>query len=110
MIVEELIEGNGACSSECSSISLGALMKAMKGMGLFEPKPAPPFEGYSLEAMRKALRAIEWPDYQLIARSTSKHHLDTCYLWRRIRQSMGKEFTADMRNIDVSNIDMSKKS
>jgi hypothetical protein len=89
----DLVEGSKACSFECSSMSLGALMKAMKGMKLLGPKPAPPFEGYSLDALKRALHKITMPDYHLFERRRSKldeygnkvitkynPHLNTCNL------------------------------
>lgn len=33
----------------------------MRGLKLSEPRPAPPFVGYSLAAMKNALSKVEWP-------------------------------------------------
>lgn len=50
-------------------------MKAMKGMKLFEPKPAPPFEGYSAKAIYEAVSHTR-AEYN----SKTKNHLGTCNL------------------------------
>lgn len=104
-LMEELAEGRKACSFECSAMSLGALMKAMRGIKLLAPKPAPPFEGFSLNALRKALHRIQTPDYQLLQRSRSDSdeygdrviritgsHFNTCYLSIRIRPIVDEQY------------------
>lgn len=104
-LIEELVEGSKACSFECSSMSLGALMKAMKGMKLLGPRPAPSLEGFSLSALKKALGKIATPDYQVIQprrievdeydnRVIIKHssHITTCYLPSRIRPIVDEQY------------------
>lgn len=44
-------------------MSLGALIKGMRAMRLYDPQPKEPFNGYSVEAMVKALGNIKIPEY-----------------------------------------------
>lgn len=55
-------EENG-CSFECSSMSLGALIKGMNAKRLLDPPPRIPFEGHSVLAIEKAISDIKSPDY-----------------------------------------------
>ncbi|KAL7921917.1 hypothetical protein ACQKWADRAFT_293879 [Trichoderma austrokoningii] len=104
-------------------MSLGALMKAMKGMKLLGPRSAPPYEGYSIKTLRKALCKITTPDYQVLQRSRSEldeygsrvvvksiPHLSTCYLSCRIRPIVDEQYynTVGLKLEDF--IDMSKKT
>lgn len=84
-MVEKFREGSETCSYECSSASVGALVKTMKEMNLFEPRPAPPFAGYSYEAIERGLLKIQKPNYALISISTHKHHLYGCDIESQIR-------------------------
>lgn len=51
------------CSFECSSMSLGALIKGMISMRLDDPQPTEPFNGYSVVAIEKAIGDIKIPNY-----------------------------------------------
>lgn len=44
-------------------MSLGALIKGMRAMRLYDPQPTEPFNGYSVMAMEKALENIKIPEY-----------------------------------------------
>lgn len=46
-------------------MSLGALIKGMRAMGLHDSQPTEPFNGYSVMAMEKALDSIKIPEYLL---------------------------------------------
>ncbi|KAL6799612.1 hypothetical protein GGI42DRAFT_59341 [Trichoderma sp. SZMC 28013] len=52
------------CSFECSSIHLGALLKAMSNMGLADPIPTSPYPGHSLLALEQAIRDIKEPTWK----------------------------------------------
>ncbi|UKZ85115.1 uncharacterized protein TrAFT101_000989 [Trichoderma asperellum] len=51
------------CSFECSSMSLGALIKGMISMRLDDPQPTDQFNGYSVVAIEKAIGDIKIPNY-----------------------------------------------
>ncbi|KAL6693629.1 hypothetical protein J3F84DRAFT_67523 [Trichoderma pleuroticola] len=53
-----------SCSFECSSIHLGALLKAMSKMGLMDPIPTSPYPGHSLLALEQAIRDIKEPTWK----------------------------------------------
>jgi hypothetical protein len=122
-LMEELAEGSKTCSFECSSMSLGALLKAMRGIKLLGPKPAPPFEGFSLNALRKALHRIQTPDYLLLQHSRSDSdeygdrviriigpHFNTCYLSVRIRPIADEQYRG-ITGLELDGfIDMSKET
>lgn len=59
----QLIEEENGCSFECTSMSLGALIKGMNAMRLVDPPPTRPFEGYSVLMMEKAISDIKLPNY-----------------------------------------------
>ncbi|KAL7783679.1 hypothetical protein V8C43DRAFT_318283 [Trichoderma afarasin] len=53
-----------ACSFECSSILLGALLKGMNSICIFDPpSESDSFEGYSIMALEKAVLGFQEPDY-----------------------------------------------
>lgn len=59
----QFCQGRDGCSLNCSSISLGALMKGMTTLGLLDPLPTPPFLGYSFMALKEAVKNILEPSY-----------------------------------------------
>lgn len=59
----QLVEEESECSFECLSMSLGALIKGMRTMHLYDPQPTEPFNGYSIAALAKALHEISTPKY-----------------------------------------------
>ncbi|KAM6476150.1 hypothetical protein HDV62DRAFT_257696 [Trichoderma sp. SZMC 28011] len=59
------------CSFECSSIHLGALLKAMSKMGLMDPIPTSPYPGHSLMALEQAIREIKEPTWETNCPETS---------------------------------------
>lgn len=52
---------NTSASFECSSMLLGALTKGMKRLDMLSPRPAPPFDGISLEAICKQIKLMKSP-------------------------------------------------
>lgn len=115
-IVDDLTDDSGTCSSGCSSMSLGVLMKAMKRMKLLQPIPASPFHGYSVTAMQRALFEIqELEFYRLpcpMAKNGDKgnHHLDTCHLSERLRSLRGLSWVP-MKGLNLDEfIDVSKET
>lgn len=73
---------DNACSFECASMSLGALIKGMKTMHLYDPQPTYPFNGYSVMALVKALGRIRVPDYRHLHGHSSNSH---CSFEEKIR-------------------------
>jgi hypothetical protein len=67
----QLSKDDKECSFECSSLSLGALMKGMNVMRL-DPPPTGSFDGYSVSAMEKAIGDIKIPNYSQLL-----HHSPT---------------------------------
>lgn len=57
-----LCKNKGACSFECSSILLGALIKGMNTICILDP-PSKSLEGYSIMALEKAVLSIREPNY-----------------------------------------------
>ncbi|PKK51244.1 hypothetical protein CI102_2754, partial [Trichoderma harzianum] len=53
----------GACSFECSSILLGALIKGMNTICILDPPLFESLEGYSIMALEKAVLSIQEPNY-----------------------------------------------
>ncbi|KAK5997829.1 hypothetical protein PT974_00192 [Cladobotryum mycophilum] len=60
------------CSFQCSSISLGALVKGMAAMRLIDRPPKPPYEGYSFMAIKEAVCDIQAPNYHQMDHDTYK--------------------------------------
>lgn len=57
----------------------------MREMNLFEPRPAPPFAGYSYEAIERGLLKTQSPNYAEISASTHKDHFYDCDIIGKIR-------------------------
>lgn len=49
------------CSFECSSMLIGALSRGMRAHHLLEPRPAPPFNGFSVAALFEGCRSFREP-------------------------------------------------
>ncbi|KZL75235.1 hypothetical protein CT0861_08395 [Colletotrichum tofieldiae] len=56
-------ETPGCGSFECSSIMLGALLKQLGTHRLSQPRPKPPYLGYSLTTTLKSVRAFRSPEW-----------------------------------------------
>lgn len=61
----------GACSFECSSILLGALIKGMNTICILDPPLFESLEGYSIMALEKAVLSIQEPNYSSMPDSYS---------------------------------------
>ncbi|KAJ4859245.1 hypothetical protein T069G_07512 [Trichoderma breve] len=61
----------GACSFECSSILLGALIKGMNSIRILDDPPPELLEGYSIMALEKAVLSIQEPNYSSMPDSYS---------------------------------------
>ncbi|KAL6909050.1 hypothetical protein GGI43DRAFT_166914 [Trichoderma evansii] len=104
---EEPQEDSETCSSESSSGSIDVLVNAMKAMNLYEPRPAPPFTGYSFAAIEKGLFKTQRPKDEPASRSKRKHNLGRCEFGWRIRCL----FPDRMPGLKLERfIDMSKKT
>ena len=64
---------------ECSSVLLGALMKQMKTLGIMSPRPVAPFDGLSVNGLRKNMDGMKTPRWFTHRDATSPHSctLDT---------------------------------
>ncbi|KAH8123096.1 hypothetical protein LI328DRAFT_169759 [Trichoderma asperelloides] len=64
LLKDRLSRDDAECSFECSSISLGALIKGMTVLGLDDPEfDDGEYDGYSVMAIAKALGDIQTPKY-----------------------------------------------
>lgn len=81
-IVEEIIGyyddlmghlGTRDCCKEyqCSSVLLGRLMREMMAQGIFNPRPARPLLGFSVEEAIQMTLAIERPNWERLGSSSS---------------------------------------
>ncbi|UKZ83750.1 hypothetical protein TrVFT333_011560 [Trichoderma virens FT-333] len=66
-----LCDDETSCSFECSSISLGALYKAMKKMNLTDTPPSRPYPGLRLETLVNAVFFIRDPSWKSNCRCLS---------------------------------------
>lgn len=103
-LADELSVDNRACLFECSSMSLGALIKGAGAMGLLNPSPKSPFEGYSFVTMENAILNFKQPDYSVMQHYSGlvspwivKHE---CYLSERVRPIL-EEQTIRIRGLEL---------
>ncbi|KAF4436053.1 hypothetical protein FACUT_6744 [Fusarium acutatum] len=51
------------CSFECSSMLLGVLTKELRNHGILYPRNAPPFDGFSIEGIKKIIEGLKKPGW-----------------------------------------------
>ncbi|PTB46206.1 hypothetical protein M441DRAFT_52965 [Trichoderma asperellum CBS 433.97] len=79
----------------------------MRGLKLSEPRPAPPFVGYSLAAMKNAFSKVRWP---IFSRPMHYNHLPGCDMGRYIECLFHVYYDGvDGLNLGAF-VDMSKKT
>ncbi|KAF4964779.1 hypothetical protein FSARC_7378 [Fusarium sarcochroum] len=62
---QDLLEGRAGCSTTCSSMLLGSLMKQLRDKGLLATKPSAPFDGWRVEDARSAIVGLSAPRWRL---------------------------------------------
>ena len=75
VLKHDLLHGKVACSFECSSIHLGALMRGMIELGIPEPLEHDPFPGKGLKTAMEIIRGMRSPRWCANGRS---RHPDSC--------------------------------
>jgi hypothetical protein len=85
-LLERLRNRQAGCSFECSSILLGALTIQMHGAGILEPRPKPPYLGYSYAVTMEMARGFRSPEWCSIEGGRRRSHI--CSLTSLIKPVM----------------------
>ena len=77
-LLQEYRDDKTNCTSECDSMNLGSLTKHMYKLGLYEPRPVPPFSGTSVHELIGNVRKFRDPEWH--------HYCDTYSASHRLNQ------------------------
>lgn len=80
--VHDTLRDEDICSIQCASMNLGSLIKQMKRNKLIDPRPAPPFLGYSIEDLTTTVSEFDtlaWGEFSESDEEPTNHTEDCAH-------------------------------